>query len=136
LDDTPILAEDVRLRLGELLRDWKEPNVSLAQSSKGLAGHGSEQHEAADAYLAAMNVEVPRGGKRRLPPDFWAKVATVYLAAVTDGNRRPSLAVKEWGDSNGNPISASGARAWVRRAAEKGLLPKGQPGKVRTEEDK
>ena len=135
LPDTPILAENVRLKLGQLLRDkYLSPQRNLADGSVGLWGEDPDQRASVQAFLADLDVEVPHGGKKRLTKEFLEAVATVYLTA-RDAGRHPSLAVKEWAEADGIPVPADTARTWVRRAAERGLLPKGTAGKVRTEEE-
>ena len=134
LPDTAVTAAAIRLPLGNELQKWLSLMGNLAQSGIDLWGHEPGQRMAAEAFLADLDVK-PSGRGTRLTPEFLEAVAIVYRAALAAGSRRPALAVKEWASSQGNDIQASTAHGWIRKAAQMGLLSKGQPGKVRTEEE-
>jgi hypothetical protein len=68
---------------------------------------------------AAAALRPQRAGRPPLyPPEHFGRVAKVYLRAVEEGSRAPTLAVAQtWN------VSRSAAAKWVMRARAAGLLP-------------
>ena len=128
LPDVPVTAAAIRLPLGKMLDDWLSVMGNLAQSSIELWGDEPGQRMAAESYIANLEAKPKRG------PEFLEAVARVYLAARDAGSRRPNRAVEEWARLEGIERDSKTIRGWVYQAGRMGLLPSGQPGKIRTED--
>jgi len=78
---------------------------------------------------AAAALRPQRRGRPRLySDDHYARVAGVYLRALDDHRRDPTVAVAQaW------EVSRSTAAHWVMRARQSGLLPSTRPGKANGE---
>ena len=126
LADTPVKAEDIRIRLGELLSAWISLHGNLAESQPDTPQRR--------AFLRGLQVQPKRrrSGPRDLRPSdpgFLQEVARVYRSAVEAGDRRPNKAVQEWAATVGKHASAPTARSWVHMAHGCGASATDHPGK-------
>jgi len=134
LPDVAVTATAIRLPLKQMLEAWLAFFRPLTDAAIEQLEGDPVQRRVARGLLDDLYVPGPRGGRKRLNPEFLAEVARVYRDAVARGVRSPALAVWEWAKAQDMEIQESTARGWIRRAGEQGFLPKGRPGKVRTEE--
>lgn len=119
LADSPITAQAMRIPLGRLLEAWGALHMNAAEPQPKR----TTQKERWDLAKTARQIE------REI---FLREVALVYEEALRAGNRRPAKAVQQWAaDQEGAPVSSSTVRSWIKRAADRGLLPGSTPGKVR-----
>lgn len=124
IPDTPILAADIRLRLGAILDAWVAQNLAHASAARKLWG------DSANLQKFQGRFEDDRKGRPHLSDDFLRRVETIYNEAVTAGDRRPAVRVQQELGAR----TASTARSWIRQARRRGFdLP--QPSTKADQED-
>lgn len=133
-----ISAEAGRLKIGELLDDAASVYQGAVMAAGQVWGHVPGQSARGAAVTEHLGLAQP-GARRGRPPrgdEHYAEVAAVYKQAMATGRRAPAVAVADhFSKKLHREVPKSTARSWIRVAADRGLLPKGGPGRVRTEEE-
>jgi hypothetical protein len=121
LPDAPIRASDVRLPLGRYLDAWVEKQRASARASRALWPDVPGHEETVRKFERRLDGK--RAGRPRLSGEFLERVATVYSAAVEEGDSRPALRVQEELDA----AVPETARGWIRQARKRGFLAPATP---------
>jgi transposase len=132
----PLRAQDLRLPFDRFVTYARATNAAvsamqlmfheIAEQTPG-GGHGFPERTVRRLRKSIAATPSPTGGR---PPTYsaehWMEVASVYQAAWSNGDRRPTAAVqRHFGTTK------AVAAKWVARCRDLGLLPRTERGRAR-----
>jgi hypothetical protein len=114
---TTITASAIRLPLGAFIDGWVTSNRALGRAALKI---GADPARVSD-YLAALKDS--RRGRPPLPDEWLRIVATIYEAAIAEGDRAPARAVeRDLKKRYKIDPKATTVRSWIKAARDRRAL--------------
>jgi hypothetical protein len=127
-EDRRLVIDGIHVELdkGVIDKGWLRQLPIGAIEAKVNAAHRNITDKVASWYGKGPDgrrLEVP--ARRPYGDEFYANVASLYLALLEEGETAPAMVIAE-----ANDVTVSQVHAWIKRARRRGLLQSGRAGRL------